>query len=103
MRYLRILQLALIMSLPFSAVQAEMAKEGRGDYRSGRSAIINIMKMGTDRLQINYDETGVVVESPENSPFYNASFRTMGTIHVVNGMLTYNGAALWTRPSPATP
>ena len=81
------------------SVHAEMAKEGSGTYRSGRSATIEVMKMGSDRLQMNYDETGVVVESPENSPFYNASFRTMGTIHVVNGMLTYNGAALWTRPN----
>ena len=93
---------SLAMFLLFAVVssaQAEMAKEGSGKYRSGRSATINVMKMGNDRLQINYDETGVVVESPENSPFHNASFRTMGTIHVVNGMLNYNGAALWTRPN----
>lgn len=78
---------------------AELAKEGSGAYRSGRSATVEVMKLGKDRLQINYDETGVVVDAPEDSPFHNASFRTMGTIHVDQGMLTYNGAALWTRPN----
>jgi len=57
------------------------------------------MKLGKERLQTNYDETSVVVEAPDNSPFYNVSFRTMGTVHVNNRMLNYNGAALWTRPN----
>ena len=100
MKKISFLGLAIVMlSIIISVAQAEMAKEGSGNYRSGRSATINIMRMGNERLQINYDETGVVVESPTNSPFYNASFRTMGTIHVVKGLLNYNGAALWTRPN----
>jgi hypothetical protein len=100
MKSLSSLVLAMVISsMIISGAQAEMAKEGSGNYRSGRSATIDIMKMGNERLQINYDETGVVVESPDNSPFYNASFRTMGTIHVTNGILNYNGAALWTRPN----
>lgn len=50
-------------------------------------------------MQINFDEVGIVVEAPADSPFYNASFNTMGTIHAVNGVFTYSGAALWTRPN----
>ena len=81
-------------------VQAsELAKEGTGEYRSGRSAKVDVMKMGKDRAQINYDETGVVVDAPTDSPFHNASFHTMGTIHAVNGVFTYSGAAVWTRPN----
>ena len=77
----------------------ELAKEGSGDYRSGRTAKLNVLKMGTERMQINFDETGIVVDAPADSPFNNASFNTMGTIHAVNGVFTYSGAAIWTRPN----
>ena len=50
-------------------------------------------------MQINYDETGIVVDAPSDSPFFNASFNTMGTIQAVNGVFTHSGAALWTRPN----
>lgn len=85
--------------LSAAAVHAELAKEGSGNYRSGRSAQISILKMGTNYMQINFDETGIVVDAPADSPFVNASFNTMGTIQAVNGVFTYSGAALWTRPN----
>jgi hypothetical protein len=76
-----------------------LAKAGSGNYRSGRTAKLNILEMGPERMQINFDETGIVVDAPADSPFINASFNTMGTIHAVNGVFTYSGAALWTRPN----
>lgn len=93
--------LAILLASFFagSAMAEELAKEGTGNYRSARSAKLDILKLGKERLQINYDETGVVVEAPANSPFHNASFRTMGTVHVADGMLNYNGSAVWTRPN----
>ena len=94
-----VLTIVLSSLLLASTVYAELAKEGSGKYRSARSSKVDVLKLGKERLQINFDETGVVVEAPPNSPFFNASFHTMGTIHVVNGMLEYNGAALWTRPN----
>ena len=79
----------------FSTVSAaELAKEG-----SGRTAKINVLKMGEEHVQINFDETGIVVDAPADSPFYNSSFNTMGTIHAVNGNFSYSVAALWTRPN----
>ncbi len=91
----------LVLMASFSPVpsEADLAKEGSGEYRSGRSAQLSILKLGKEYMQINYDETGIVVEAPANSPFYNASFNTMGTIQAVNGIFTYSGAALWTRPN----
>ena len=86
--------------ISFSIVSAgELAKAGSGNYRSGRTAKLNILKMGPERMQINFDETGIVVDAPADSPFINASFHTMGTIHAVNGDFTYSGSALWTRPN----
>ena len=91
--------LMLILVLLPAAVHAELAKEGSGDYRSGRTAQISILKMGKRHMQINFDETGIVVDAPADSPFVNASFNTMGTIQAVDGVFTYSGAALWTRPN----
>ena len=71
----------------FSTIGAgELAREGSGKYRSGRTAKLNVLKMGTERMQINFDEVGIVVEAPADSPFCNASFNTMGPIHAVNGV-----------------
>jgi len=50
---------------------AELAKEGSGKYRSGRTAEINVLKMGEEHMQINFDETGVVVDAPADSPYGN--------------------------------
>jgi hypothetical protein len=89
----------MVSLLVTSTLYAELAKEGSGKYRSGRTAEVTVLKMGKEHMQINFDETGIVVDAPLNSPFYNASFNTMGTIHAVNGVFTYSGAALWTRPN----
>lgn len=98
-KHLKISALIFVLLFVGTAAGAELSKSGEGRYRSARSADIQILKVGENRLQINYDETGVVVDVPANSPFVDASFNTMGTIHVVDGELTYNGAAVWTRPN----
>jgi hypothetical protein len=64
-------------------VGAEMAKEGSGDYRSGRTGTFEVLAMGKERLQMNFEATGVVVSAPENSPLHNASFRNIGTLHAI--------------------
>lgn len=93
------LTMLFVISLNAASVNAELAKEGSGDYRSGRTAQVSVLKMGEEYMQINFDETGIVVDAPADSPFVNASFNTMGTIQAVNGVFTYSGAALWTRPN----
>ena len=100
-RCIRVIVTMLSMIVVFSSMTtaAELAKEGSGAYRSGRSAKVTVLKLGEERLQINFDETGIVVEAPADSPFVNASFNTMGTVHAVDGNFTYSGAALWTRPN----
>ena len=71
-------------------VYAEMAKEGRGDYKSAKSGTIEVLAMGKERLQMNFEELGVVVGAPENCPFHNASFRDMGSLHAINGKYEAN-------------
>jgi len=91
---------ALLLIIPAgTVVGAEMAKEGSGDYRSGKTGTPVVIAMGKERLQMNFDETGVVVSAPENSPLHNASFRTMGTLHAIKGKWKGNGFVEWTRPN----
>ena len=88
----------ILLGLAFSGsfVYAEMAKEGSGEYRSAKSATLEVLPLGEGRFQMNYDEKGAVVEAPENSPFTNASFHSMGTLHAIKGKFKANGAVVYT-------
>lgn len=94
---LMVIAIALVFSI--SAVYAEMAKEGTGEIRTGKSGTFEIMKMGENRLQMNWDESGAFVDAPENSPFVNASYRALGTLHSIDGTWTGQGALLVTCPN----
>ncbi len=78
---------------------AEMAKEGSGDYRSGKTGTFEVIAMGKERVQMNFEETGVVVFAPENSPLFNASFRDIGTLHAIKGKWKGSGMVEYTRPN----
>ena len=41
--------------------------------------------MGKERIQMNFEQLGAVVLAPENSPFKNATFRNLGTLHGYKG------------------
>ena len=82
-----------------TVVGAEMAKEGSGDYRSGKTGTPVVLAMEKERLQINFEEIGVVVSAPENSPLHNASFRNIGTLHAIKGKSKSSGFIEWTRPN----
>jgi hypothetical protein len=82
-----------------TAFGAEMAKEGSGDYRSGKTGTFEVLAMGKERLQMNYEQTGVVVSAPENSPLHNASFRVLGTLHAIKGKWKGSGMVEYTRPN----
>ncbi len=82
-----------------SVTGAEMAKEGKGDYRSAKTTTPMILAMGKERLQMNFEEIGVVVSAPENSPFHNASFRVIGTLHAIQGKWKGIGFTEFIRPN----
>jgi hypothetical protein len=101
MKKLTIALFSIMLGLLFSAsvTYAEMAKEGRGIYRSGKSGTFVAISLGEDRFQANYDETGAIVEAPENSPLTNATYRTIGTQHGIGGKFTLYGGLVTTRPN----
>jgi hypothetical protein len=92
-----LISLVLVFSVSFS--YAEMAKEGSGMYRAAKSGKLTIMKFEDGHYQANWDETGAMVVAPENSPFVNASFRTLGTIYEINGERRGTGAVTFTCPN----
>jgi len=75
---------------------AELAKEGSGEYRSGKTTTFTFIAMGKERGQMNFEEIGVVVSAPENSPFHNATFRDMGSSHVIKGKWKASGMVEFT-------
>ena len=75
--------LLVISAVPVSCT--ELAKEGSGEYRSGKSGTSTVMAMGKERVQMNFEQIGVVVSAPENSPFHNATFSVLGTLHGYKG------------------
>lgn len=90
-----LLSLILISSISF----AEMAKEGSGDYRSVKTGTVSVLPMGEERVQMNFEEIGVVVGAPENCPLFNASFRDIGTLHAIKGKSIVTGSIEFTIPN----
>lgn len=82
----------LFLIAPETVFAAEFVKEGSGAYRSAKNTTSTVLAMGKERLQMNYEQLGVVVSAPENSPFHNATFRVIGTLHAIKGK--WNGTGM---------
>lgn len=78
---------------------AEMLKEGSGKYEMGKSGTVKVLKLGEGRAQMNWDENGVLVGAPKNSPFEFASYRLIGSSHVIKGKYQGKGGGVFTRPN----
>jgi len=99
MKMIIISVLTFVLSVAFGTVAgAEMAKDGEGSYVSGQSGTLKVLPMEKERLQMNYDTMGVVVEAPADSPLYNATFHALGGLHAIKGVYEDRGFVVWTRP-----
>ena len=84
-KYIAFLVTVLFLISAGTVFGAEFAKEGSGDYRSGKSGTFSFIAMGKEQGRMNIEEMGAVVLAPENSPFHNATFRVLGTLHGIKG------------------
>ena len=93
--------LLITLGLLFSAslIYAELAKEGSVEVRGAKSGTFEVLPLGEGRLQMNFDEKGVFVDAPENSPLKNTSFHAIGTLYAVKGKFIAHGATVMTRPN----
>ena len=48
---------------------------------------------------MNWDEKGAFTEAPDNSPFINATYHAIGTLHAFKGKFKAHGGMLITRPN----
>ncbi len=78
---------ALILLVGFvPAANADMAMEGSGQYKGVYSFTFKAIPMEKERLQMTYEAVGLVVEAPADSPFYNATFYVIGSLHAIKGV-----------------
>lgn len=98
MKKLHFTLLLMMLGIVFASgpVFAEIAKEGSGMVRTGKSGQSQVLKMQEGHIQVNWSEAGVVVDAPDNSPFKLASFAAMGTLHAVEGKFQSSGAVVFT-------
>lgn len=90
---------SLWLLVPFGiACGAELDKKGEGSYRAGQSATFKTIPMEKERLEMQFEVTGVVVDAPENSPLHNATMFALGELHAVKGDYAERGFARYTRP-----
>lgn len=94
----------LALSLIFftTSAFAEMAKEGSGSYRGAKAGTYKVLAFEEGHIQVNFDEAGVIVEAPENSPFFNATFHAIGTYTSKQGAAEGGGGIKFTRPNGDT-
>jgi len=83
----------------YTTAYAEMAKQGNGNYRSGKTGTYQVLAMEKKQFQINFEETGVVVEAPKDSPLFNSSFRSLGSSVAHMGKWKGNLFIIYTRPN----
>ena len=95
----RLMIIVLIISILIvfgTIADAEMTKEGKGEYRSAKSTVYTVLPVGKERVQMNYDQTGAVVIAPMDSPLYNATFWSIGSMHAIKGRFKGSGFILFT-------
>ncbi len=98
-KFMTLISIFILLGTAGFVFGAEMAKEGSGDYRSGKTGTFETLTMEKERGQMNLEEIGVVVAVPENSPLHNASFRSLGSVHAIKGKWKGSTFIVWTRPN----
>jgi len=80
----KIFIILICLFFPWSYVEgADLAKQGEGNYKAGMSAVLKTLPMENERIEFIFEVAGVVMEAPENSPLYNATFWALGESHAI--------------------
>jgi hypothetical protein len=92
--------LALAFFVAFVPVSnADMAKEGSGNYKSAMSGTSKFISVEKERFYMTFDTTGVVAEAPPDSPLFNATFHALGALEAIKGAYKDSGFAIYYRPN----
>ena len=99
MKKLGIVLFIIVTCLLFftSSIYAEIAKQGSGEFRGTKSGTaMPLLNLGEGRNQINWEEAGVILDAPENSPFYHATWYGIGTLQGHKGNFKVSGGMVFT-------
>ena len=88
-----LITLGLLFSV--SLVYAELAKEGSAEIRGAKSGTLETLPMGEGRLQMNWDETGVFIDAPEDCPLFHATWHAIGTLNGNKGKFVAIGGMVF--------
>jgi len=92
--------LALFLFVAFVPVSnADMAKEGSGNYKSALTYTFKAISVEKVRLYMTFDVTGGVVEAPADSPLFNATFHALGALEAIKGAYKESGFIIYYRPN----
>lgn len=88
----------LLVSLVMPAVGAELSKKGECTYKGVNNAVVKTLPMEKERLEMQFEITGLVVEGTEDSPLHNATMYALGEFHAYKSDYSERGFARFTRP-----
>ena len=92
-----ILGIVLLVNFGMEA-KAQIPKEGTISNTWAYSGTFKALPMGQERLQMTYEVMGVIIGDTSEDLFHDASFRCIGTRHVVKGEYNdENGFCVCTR------
>jgi hypothetical protein len=90
---------AFILFTTWSPVAgAELAKQGEGTFKHAHTGTYKLLPMGDERSESIFEVAGIVVEAPENSPLYKATYLVFGSSHRVKDDYEERGSVRYTRP-----
>ena len=83
----------LILSVVASPVLSEeLAKEGTGSGKNYFTGTYQVLAMGREHVQMNYEGFGISAsDDGRKSFFHNASLHCLGSMHIVNGVIEDTG------------
>ena len=94
-----VLIVSIFLSTYWSLVfGAEMAKEGESNYKLAKSFMKKNIPFEKERVEVQIEECGVVVEAKEDSPLYNATSYVLAEMHIYKGAYEVRGFIRYTRP-----
>ena len=90
------LMLTTVLLVCAVSVAAEMAKEGTGSGKGYYTGTLQMLPMGKERVQINYEGFGVGVTDTGQGLFHNASLHVLGSLQIVKGAIEDSGSIVTT-------
>ena len=76
----------------------ELAKEGLESGRNYATGTSKAIPMGEERIQLNYEGSGIYISDTEGGFLHNASIHFLGAFHAVKGAFEETGGMVLTAP-----